>query len=82
MWKPTTPLFFFLVSVSVSVSPALTPRHSSLLSSTATLLHMTNQSVVDWIPPKDPYGMPLNHTTLADVLRRGGYDTHAVGKVC
>ena len=27
-----------------------------------------------------PYGMPLNQTTLADELKKGGYATHIVGK--
>ena len=27
-----------------------------------------------------PFGMPLNQTTIADELKKGGYATHAVGK--
>ena len=27
-----------------------------------------------------PYGMPLNQTTIANELKRGGYTTHCVGK--
>ena len=32
------------------------------------------------IKPGLPYGMPLNQTTLANELKRGGYATHIVGK--
>ena len=28
-----------------------------------------------------PLGMPLNQTTIADELKRGGYATHCVGKL-
>ena len=32
------------------------------------------------IRPGRPYGMPLNQTTLANELKKGGYITHIVGK--
>ena len=27
-----------------------------------------------------PFGMPLNQTTIANELKKGGYSTHSVGK--
>eukprot|EP01065_Artemidia_motanka_P018039 TRINITY_DN2140_c0_g2_i1.p1 TRINITY_DN2140_c0_g2~~TRINITY_DN2140_c0_g2_i1.p1 ORF type:complete len:603 (+),score=210.53 TRINITY_DN2140_c0_g2_i1:52-1809(+) len=39
-----------------------------------------HHGIVDWIPPASAYGLPTNETTVANLLNRSGYDTHAVGK--
>ncbi|EGD83465.1 hypothetical protein PTSG_04073 [Salpingoeca rosetta] len=49
---------------------------ASILSGRYAMHH----GIVNWIPPKDSYGLPLNHTTLPQLLKNGGYDTHAIGK--
>ena len=37
-------------------------------------------SIVDWIPPGSPYGLPLNETTLAEKFNKAGYISRATGK--
>eukprot|EP00756_Hemistasia_phaeocysticola_P020231 Hpha_TRINITY_DN15709_c5_g11::TRINITY_DN15709_c5_g11_i1::g.37351::m.37351/K01135/ARSB; arylsulfatase B len=39
-----------------------------------------HHGIVDWIPPASPYGVPVNETMVSDLMHRGGYRTHAVGK--
>ena len=39
-----------------------------------------HNTIVDWIPPKSTYGLPLNETTMADKFKSAGYITRAVGK--
>lgn len=34
----------------------------------------------DVIKPADPYGLPLNFTTLPQEMKRAGYNTHMIGK--
>ena len=39
-----------------------------------------HHGIVDWIPPAQAYGLPLNETTLADKFQQAGYANHATGK--
>lgn len=50
---------------------------SCLLQTGRYSMHNT---IVDWIPPASPYGLPLNETTMAQLFTRAGYISHAVGK--
>lgn len=59
------------------VQPVCSPSRSQLLSGRYQI-HTGLQHRI--IRPSQPYGLPLEFPTLADVLRQQGYTTHAVGK--
>ncbi|GFO26295.1 arylsulfatase b-like [Plakobranchus ocellatus] len=59
------------------VQPACSPSRSQLMTGRYQI-HLGLQHRV--IRPSQPYGVPLQHPTIADILRQGGYSTHAVGK--
>ena len=39
-----------------------------------------HNTIVDWIPPASPYGLPLNETTMAEKFKEAGYATAMSGK--
>ncbi|CAH3182356.1 unnamed protein product [Porites lobata] len=59
------------------VQPICTPTRSALLSGRYPI-HTGLQHGV--IRPTEPYGLPLNFTTLPQQLKKAGYSTHIVGK--
>jgi arylsulfatase A-like enzyme len=58
------------------VLPYCSPTRAALLSGRYPL----HTGVANWIYPRSTAGLPLEDETLADLLQRGGYRTHAVGK--
>lgn len=58
------------------VLPYCSPTRASLMSSMYPIHH----GVATPIPETSTAGLPLNLETLPDLLKRGGYQTHAVGK--
>jgi arylsulfatase B len=58
------------------VLPYCSPTRAALLSGKYPL----HTGVHNWIHPKSTAGLPLEDETLADLLQRAGYETHAVGK--
>lgn len=56
--------------------PYCSPTRASLLSGRYPLHTGCHTIVNDW----ETHGLPLDEETLAQVLSRGGYQTHAVGK--
>ena len=58
------------------VLPYCSPTRAALLSGRYPL----HTGVHNWIKPKSTAGLPLFDETLADLLRRASYKTHAVGK--
>ena len=58
------------------VTPYCSPTRASLLSGKYPL----HTGVSHWIRPQSTMGLPLQDETLADLLRRAGYATHATGK--
>ena len=40
-----------------------------------------HNGINDYIHPATNWGLPLNETTLATLMQRSGYSTHAIGKV-
>lgn len=58
------------------VQSTCSPTRSALLSGRYPL----HTGINDWIPDNATYGLPLHDETLAQVLQRAGYRTHAVGK--
>lgn len=58
------------------VLPYCSPTRASLLSGRYPLHTGCHTIVNDW----ETQGLPLDEETLAQLLRRGGYQTHAVGK--
>uniref|UniRef100_A0A0B6Z776 Sulfatase N-terminal domain-containing protein n=1 Tax=Arion vulgaris TaxID=1028688 RepID=A0A0B6Z776_9EUPU len=59
------------------VQPICSPTRSQLLTGRYQI-HTGLQHDIIW--PSQPYGLPLNFPTIADVLRTAGYSNHAVGK--
>ncbi|KAL4228573.1 hypothetical protein ACF0H5_011623 [Mactra antiquata] len=59
------------------VSPICTPTRGSLMTGRHPI-HLGLQHGVIRAP--EPYGLPLNHTTMAQHLKHLGYATHIVGK--
>jgi arylsulfatase A-like enzyme len=58
------------------VQPSCSPTRSTFLSGRYPLHHGVN----NFIPPTSSYGLPLNETTLADLMTKSGYSSHAIGK--
>jgi arylsulfatase A-like enzyme len=58
------------------VLPSCSPTRTALFSARYPL----HTGVHHWIPPASVAGLPLEDETLADLLKRSGYRTHAVGK--
>ena len=58
------------------VTPYCSPTRASLLGGKYPL----HTGVSHWIRPESTIGLPLQDETLADLLRRAGYATHATGK--
>jgi arylsulfatase A-like enzyme len=58
------------------VLPYCSPTRAALFSGRYPL----HTGVHNWLRPKSTAGLPLEEETLADLLQRGGYQTHAVGK--
>ena len=58
------------------VLPYCSPTRAALLSGRYPL----HTGVHNWIHETSTAGLPLQDETLADLLQRGGYQTHAVGK--
>ncbi|XP_060574581.1 arylsulfatase B-like [Ruditapes philippinarum] len=59
------------------VSPICTPTRGSLMTGRHPI-HLGLQHYV--ISAPEPWGLPLNHTTMAQHLKSLGYATHIVGK--
>ncbi|OTF69288.1 arylsulfatase B-like protein [Euroglyphus maynei] len=59
------------------VSPLCSPSRSALLTG---LNPIRTGMQVDVIAASQPYGLPLNYTTMGQHFQRLGYQTHAVGK--
>ncbi|XP_053408651.1 arylsulfatase B-like isoform X4 [Mercenaria mercenaria] len=59
------------------VSPICTPTRGSLMTGRHPI-HLGLQHYV--ISAPEPWGLPLNHTTMAQHLKHLGYATHIVGK--
>jgi len=58
------------------VQPTCSPTRASFM----TGRYPVHTGVANAIPPDAAYGLPLNETTLAQLLRAQGYRTHAIGK--
>ena len=58
------------------VLPSCSASRASLLSGRYPL----HTGVYTWIPERSTAGLPLDEETLAQVLKRANYTTHAVGK--
>lgn len=58
------------------VLPYCSPTRAALLGGKYPL----HTGVHNVIAPKSTAGLPLREETLADLLKRGGYRTHAIGK--
>jgi len=61
---------------SYYVQPSCSPSRSCFMSGRYPL----HTGINNYIPPQKSYGLPLNETTLADLLLEQGYSTHAIGK--
>ncbi|RUS78916.1 hypothetical protein EGW08_013329 [Elysia chlorotica] len=59
------------------VQPICSPTRSQLMTGRYQI-HTGLQHSIIW--PSQPYGLPLQYPTLANLLRDGGYTTHALGK--
>eukprot|EP00755_Sulcionema_specki_P005383 Sspe_Gene.32629::Locus_15977_Transcript_1_1_Confidence_1.000_Length_1646::g.32629::m.32629/K01135/ARSB; arylsulfatase B len=58
------------------VQPSCSPTRTTILSGRYPL----HTGVNNYIPLGAPYALAQNETTLADMLKKAGYETHAVGK--
>jgi arylsulfatase B/arylsulfatase I/J len=58
------------------IQPSCSPTRASFLSGRYPL----HTGVNNFIPPTSSYGLPLNETTLADLMTKAGYSSHAIGK--
>ena len=54
------------------VQDVCSPSRATFMTGRYAMHH----SIVDWIPPASPYGLPLNETTMAEKFKRR-YATHA-----
>ena len=61
---------------SYYVQDVCSPSRATFMTGRYAMHH----SIVDWIPPASPYGLPLNETTMAEKFKSAGYATHASGK--
>ncbi|BFZ15529.1 hypothetical protein BsWGS_18568 [Bradybaena similaris] len=59
------------------VQPICSPTRSQLMTGRYQI-HTGLQHNIIW--PSQPFGLPLQFPTIADLLRSGGYSTHAIGK--
>jgi arylsulfatase A-like enzyme len=58
------------------VLPSCSPTRSALFSGRYPL----HTGIHHWLPPSSTAGLPLEDETIADMLHRADYATHAVGK--
>ena len=58
------------------VQDVCSPSRATFMTGRYAMHH----SIVDWIPPKSAYGLPLNETTMAEKFKQAGYATHMSGK--
>jgi arylsulfatase B len=58
------------------VLPSCSPTRSALFSGRYPL----HTGIHHWLPPSSTAGLPLEDETIADLLKRANYSTHAVGK--
>ena len=73
-------MLFFFIGVILNrsyVQPLCSPTRSTFMSGRFPIHTGLQHSVVR---PNQPYGLPLNITTIADHLKTAGYATHIVGK--
>ncbi|RUS91746.1 hypothetical protein EGW08_000454 [Elysia chlorotica] len=59
------------------VQPICSPSRSQLMTGRYQI-HTGLQHSIIW--PSQPYGLPLQYPTLANLLKDQGYSTHAIGK--
>lgn len=59
------------------VQPICSPTRSQLMSGRYQI-HTGLQHSIIW--PSQPYGLPLQYPTVANLLKDSGYSTHAIGK--